>query len=293
MAPVTRARVLAIGEGLLASAIWASSFVVIKVGLTWVGPLTLAGMRYFAAFLLLLPLMALTGGTTRNLAPGQWCRLALMGLCAYPLSNGALFWALQYIPATTGAFLHSLLPLAAMPLAVLWVREAPGRLQVAGLSIALVGSGLFFSPGLEAGHPLAMTAAGLSVLAFAVFAVLSRQAASAGWVALLPLTAIPLGFGGGMLLLMAWLLERATTPSPEAWAAALWLALVNTALAYLLYNHSLRTLTALESSILLGMSPLGTALLANLLLGERLTGLQVIGLVIAMGGVALVQWRRP
>ncbi|OGK84827.1 MAG: hypothetical protein A2X52_06815 [Candidatus Rokubacteria bacterium GWC2_70_16] len=81
---------------------------IIKVGLAHMPPLTLAGLRYFAAFLLLLPAMALNGGLARNPAPGHWWQLFLMGLCAYPLSNGALFWGLQYVPATTGAFLFSL-----------------------------------------------------------------------------------------------------------------------------------------------------------------------------------------
>jgi len=284
-------RLLAIGEALLVSAIWASSFVIIKVGLAHMAPLTLAGVRYFAAFLLLLPAMALNGGLTRNPAPGHWCRLFLMGLCAYPLSNGALFWGLQYVPATTGAFLFSLLPLPGLFLALVWLREVPTRLQVVGLAVTLAGSALFFSPGLSAGDPLALAVISLGVLAFAVFVVLSRGLARAGHVPTVPLTALPLGFGGGLLLLVALPLERPASPSLEGWGAVLWLAVVNTALAYVLYNHCIRILTALESNVLLSLSPLGTALLAGLFLGEQLAALQVIGLVVAVLGVLLVQWK--
>ncbi|MFQ5830982.1 MAG: DMT family transporter [Candidatus Methylomirabilia bacterium] len=284
-------RLLAIAQGLLVSGIWASSFVIIKIGLAHVAPLTLAGMRYFTAFLLLLPWMALNAGFTRNPAPGQWRRLFLMGLCAYPLSNGALFWGLQYVPATTGAFLFSLLPLPSLLLALVWLREVPTRLQVVGLTVALAGSALFFSPGLSVGDPLALGVISLGVLAFGVFVVLGRALARAGQVSTLPLTALPLGFGGGLLLLVALPLERAASPSLEGWAAVLWLAVVNTALAYFLYNRCLRTLTVLESNVLLSLSPLGTALLASLLLGERVVALQVIGLVVAILGVLLVQWR--
>jgi drug/metabolite transporter (DMT)-like permease len=277
--------------GLLVSLIWASSFVIIKVGLAHTGPLTLAGLRYFSAFLLLLPLLALNRGLTRNPAPGQWARLFLMGLFAYPLSNGALFWGLQYVPATTGAFLHSLLPLPTLFLAVLWLREVPSGFQVAGLVVALAGSSLFFSPGLGAGDPLAIVVVLLGVLAFAVFTVLSRGVLMAGRVATLPLTALPLGFGGGLLLLAALPLEG-TPPSLAGWMAVLWLAVVNTALAYGLYNWSLRTLTALESNVLLSLSPLATALLSSLFLSEGVTALQVIGLLVAMLGVLMVQRRR-
>ena len=284
-------RLLAIGEALLVSAIWASSFVIIKVGLAHMAPLTLAGVRYFAAFLLLLPAMALNGGLTRNPAPGHWWQLFLMGLCAYPLSNGALFWGLQYVPATTGAFLFSLLPLPGLFLALVWLREVPTRLQVVGLAVTLAGSALFFSPGLSAGDPRALAVISLGVLAFAVFVVLSRALARAGHVPTVPLTALPLGFGGGLLLLVALPLERPASPSLEGWVAVLWLAVVNTALAYVLYNHCIRILTALESNVLLSLSPLGTALLASLFLGEQLAALQVIGLVVAVLGVLLVQWK--
>ena len=35
--------------------IWATSFVFVRVGMDEVGPLTMAGLRYFAAFVLMLP----------------------------------------------------------------------------------------------------------------------------------------------------------------------------------------------------------------------------------------------
>lgn len=76
-------RLLAIAEGLLVGAIWASSPVIVKMGLAHMGPLTLAGMRYFAAFLVLLRLMARRGGLKSNPPPGHWTRLFLMGFCAY------------------------------------------------------------------------------------------------------------------------------------------------------------------------------------------------------------------
>jgi drug/metabolite transporter (DMT)-like permease len=276
---------------LLVSALWASSFVIIKMGLAHLGPLTLAGVRYFAAFLFLLPLMALSGTFRRNPAPGRWGRLFLMGLLAYPVSNGALFWGLQYVPATTGAFLHSLLPLPSLVLALVWLREIPIPRQLLGLAVALAGSALFFSPGLAAGDPLALVVIGLGVVAFGVFVVLSRALARERHVPTLPLTALPLGFGGGLLLAVALPLERAAPPALEGWVAVFWLALVNTAVAYFLYNHSLRTLTVLELNVLLSLSPLGTALLASLLLGERVTLPQVVGLVVAISGVLLVQRR--
>jgi drug/metabolite transporter (DMT)-like permease len=76
------------------------------------------------------------------------------------------------------------------------------------------------------------------------------------------------------------------------WGIVLWLALINTALAYILYNHSLQVLTALEINVLLNLSPLVTAGLAWFILGEHLGVAQAVGMVIVIVGVILVQWKK-
>ena len=86
-----------------------------------------------------------------------------------------------------------------------------------------------------------MVAVGL--LAFAVFSILGREAAGGRLVDTLPLTALPLGFGGGLLLLLAFSLEGVPTLPLAGWPIVLWLAVINTAFAQLFYNHSLRVLT--------------------------------------------------
>jgi drug/metabolite transporter (DMT)-like permease len=72
----------------------------------------------------------------------------------------------------------------------------------------------------------------------------------------------------------------------------LWLALMNTALVFWLYNHALRLLTAFEMSVVVNLTPLVTAAWAWLLLKETLGGLQIIGMITVIIGVGLVQWGR-
>ncbi len=290
-------RLLAIGEGLLVCIIWASSFVVVKMGLAYLRPLTLAGLRYFTAFLLLLPLMARRGGLKRDPAPGYWGRLFLIGLCAYAIGNGTLFWGLQYLPAITGSFLLTLVPIPILFLGIVRLKEIPTWWQVVGLLVTIGGGWIFFSSGMSAGEPLAVGVVGIGLLAFAVFGVLGREVAKAQQVQTVALTGIPLGFGGGLLLLLALVVEglpnsgqSLTEPGLAGWAIVLWLAAINTALAYLLYNHALQTLTALEMNALLNLSPLGTALLAALFLHEQVVPAQLIGIVVLILGVSAVQW---
>lgn len=285
-------RLLTIGEGLLTTLIWSSSFVFIKMGLVYLKPMTFAGLRYSFAFLLFLPLMVHKGRTKRNLTRTHWFQLFFMGLCAYTIGNGALFWGLKYLPATTASLLHNIIPIAVLFLGIFWLREMPKWWQALGLIAALGGSVVFFSSGVRSEEPLAMGIVCLGFLAFALFGTLSRRIAKEGSVGIIPLTAIPLGFGGGLLLFLGLLTEGIFRLSFTAWAIVLWLTVINTIVAYLLYYHSLRLLTALELHVLLNLSPLGTALFASLLLGEYLTVVQIFGMAIVVMGVSLVQWTR-
>jgi drug/metabolite transporter (DMT)-like permease len=285
-------RWLALFEGFLVAIIWASSSVLIKMGLAYMGSLTLAGVRYFLAFLLLLPLVARRGSAGGSLSLRSWVHLFLMGLGAYTVGNGTLYLGLKYIPATTGSFLLSFIPLLVLFLSILWLREAPTLWQIAGLLISLGGSWLFFSPGLSAGEPLGIGTVVVGLLGFALFSTLGREIARERQVDILVLSAFPLGFGGGLLLLLALPLEGMPGLSAAGWGIVLWLAIVNTAFAYVLYNHSLQVLTALEINMIFNLSPLGTAVISWFLLGERLALIQIVGMVVVIAGVAVVQGGR-
>ncbi len=293
MSPSTKVspRVLALFETLLVTILWASSFVLVKLALPEIGPLTTAGLRYFIAFLVLSPFLIRNRAAVRLVKPRTWLVLLLIGLCAYTIGNGAFFWGLKYLPATTTSFLMSVNPILILLAGIWWLKEVPTRLQVVGVVVCLAGSVLFFSNGLKADEPLGLLITIVGVLGFSLFGILSRTVARERQVDTLILTAVPLGFGGGILLLLAIIFEGVPQLSLRVGGILLWLAVPNTAVAYMLYNHSLRNLTALEMTVMLNLSPLGTALLAWLLLGERITLIQLVGMVVLIVGVVLVQQR--
>jgi drug/metabolite transporter (DMT)-like permease len=69
------------------------------------------------------------------------------------------------------------------------------------------------------------------------------------------------------------------------------LAIVNTAFAFWLWNKSLQALTAMESSFINNTMLIQITLLAWIFLGERLTQVGAIGLIISLVGVLLVNLR--
>jgi len=283
------ARVVAILEALLASIIWASSFVFVKLLLPDLGPLTIAGLRYFLAFLLLLPLMLRKKQVWKGLSSKDWLHLTMIGLSAYTLGNGAMFWSLKYLSATTISFLMGITPLLILFGGILFLKEIPTWLQIFGLLVTLGGNVVFFSNGLQSGEPLGIAIAGVGILAFSIFGVLGRGMARETRTSTLLLTGIPLGIGGGILLIAAVPLEGWPVFHQRSALIIVWLAVINTAAAYILYNHALRTITALEMNVFLNLSPFGTAALAWLLLEESITAIQVVGIAVATVGVTLVQ----
>ena len=284
---------VAIIEGLLVTIIWASSFVFVKMALAYMGPFTIAGLRYFLGFLILLPFMVPRLRALRGLPPRLWIRLIIIGIVAYTIANGAFYLSLRYLPAVTLSFVNSLGPLLVLFAGVVWLQEIPARLQVIGVAICLVGGALFFSPGLRGGEPLGMAIGAVGMISFVAFGILAREVARDRHIDALSRTAIPLAVGGVSLLLIAIPLEGVPTLTLNGWAIVLWLALVNTTLAYVLYHHALQELTALEMNVLLNLCPLGAALLAWLLLGETLTPVQILGMIVVIFGVTLVQQMRP
>ena len=281
---------LAVIEAVIVNLLWASTFIFVKISLREMGPLTIGGLRYFLGFLVLVPFL-LKSKKRKRISNKEWRNLAIIGISSYTLANNAMFWSLIYLPATTVSFMMGLITLLVFISGVIWLKELPNRLQFSGILLTLIGTGMFFSVGLKPGEPLGILLAGGSLICFTIFGVMGRNTARARSVDTLSLTAYPLAIGGGLSLLIAIPIEGIPHASIQTWGLIAWLAVVNTSLAYMLYNHSLQILTAFQMNVLLNLAPIGTAVLGWFLLGEQLNLLQFIGIVVVIVGASLVQVR--
>jgi drug/metabolite transporter (DMT)-like permease len=98
---------------------------------------------------------------------------------------------------------------------------------------------------------------------------------------------------GSILLLIAGVVvEPLPQLSPTNWLVVGWLAVVNGAFAFALWNHTLRTLQAVESSLINNTMLYQIAVLAWIFLDERLTPSQIAALIVAGIGVTLAQLRQ-
>jgi drug/metabolite transporter (DMT)-like permease len=281
---------LAIAEAILVNLIWATSFIIVKLALDEISPMTISGLRYFIGALILLPFMLREKGEKLTLK--LWGLLLILGIAQYTIGNGAIFWALEFLPATTVSFLMGSITIATLIGGIFWLKEIPTKIQVIGIIVALVGGTLFFAEGIEAGEKIGLVIFFIGMLGITYFTLAGRKVARAGTVTTLQLTGVPLLLGGIVTLLIAIPIEGIPSASPSTWGLVLILAAVNTALGYFLYNHALQVLTAIQMNIILSLTPVWTAIFGFFLLDERLGWMQMLAMAVVISGVVLVQVKK-
>jgi drug/metabolite transporter (DMT)-like permease len=288
-------RLTAILQALFVVFLWATSWVLIKIGLKEIPPLVFAGLRYMLAFISLLVVLLFSDAKkeVRALPKSILGRLLLLGLLFYAGTQGASFVALYYLPAVTVNLMWSFSSVFVALLGILWLSENPTLLQWAGILLAVIGAIVYFYPvTIPGGQLLGVFVALLGILANSVSAILGRNINRSGKYHPLVVTVISMGAGSVVLLSTGVLVEGFPAIDSQGWAIIIWLAIVNTAFAFTLWNLTLRTLTAMESSIINSTMMIWIPIFAVLFLGETLTTKEVIGLVAAGLGTLVVQLRR-
>lgn len=289
----TNPRLRAIFQALLVTFLWSTSWVLIKFGLQDIPALTFAGLRYFLAFLVLAPLALRAQKGNRQLTRRDWLTLAGLGLLYYTLTQGSQFLGLLYLPAINFSLLLNgtaiLVALFAIPL----LKEIPTALQWAGVGLFLVGAVIYYAPQeIQTGQMTGYLIAAVHILATSLSSIAGRGVNRSGRLRPLTVTTVSMGVGSVALLGIGLLSEPLPRLDWMSWALIGWLALVNTAFAFTLWNQTLQVLTAMESSILNNTMLIQITLLAWIFLDERFSWVQGIGLILAAVGVLLVQIRR-
>lgn len=284
--------VKAVLQALLVTFLWSTSWVFIKFGLADIPALTFAGLRYGLAFLCLLPFMLRPSQlkTLRGLAGQDWLRLAALGLIFYTLTQGAQFVGLAYLPAATVNLLLSFTTVIVTLLGIFLLAELPTRFQWGGVGLYLVGACIYFYPAaIPTSQVFGLSVVAVGILANAGSAVLGRQLNRIGQLSPLIITLVSMGIGSLALLIAGMALQGFPRLSLSNWAIIVWLAVVNTAFAFTLWNLTLRTLSAMESSLINNAMLIQIPILAWLFLGESITWREGIGLGLAGLGIVLVQ----
>jgi drug/metabolite transporter (DMT)-like permease len=185
--------------------------------------------------------------------------------------------------------LFSLTPLLVALASARVLQEPPTLAQWGGLLLASGGVLLYFFPfQLPDVAWVAISIALLGLCANAAAAVVGRQV-NRQKLPVLVVTAISMGIGALVLFGAGITVQGMRVLATSQWLLIGWLAAINTALAFTLWNRTQQTLSAVESSVINGLMLPQIALLAWLFLDEELTLRQIIGLTLVVAGTLLVQ----
>jgi drug/metabolite transporter, DME family len=213
--------------------------------------------------------------------------LAAAGVAAYQVT---FFVAVR----TTGVAVGTVVALGSAPVLtglVGWAagQGRPGRRWAAATVLAVVGLGIL---ALAAGSATPVSPVGVLLAlgagaSYALYTVGTKQALTGGDGA--ERTMASLFTGGALMLAPALvLLDVRWVATPRGLAASVWLGLVPTALAYVLFARGLRGLSAAEVSTLTLAEPLTATALGVLVLGESLPGRALVGAGLLMLGLVVL-----
>jgi drug/metabolite transporter (DMT)-like permease len=276
------------------SLLWGGSFLFAKVAVAEVHPLVLVLARVAIAAAALLLAVRMTGA---SMAVGGriWAAFFAMGLINNVIPFSLIFWGQQEIGAGLASILNAATPLFTVIVAhALTADEKATGARLAGVVIGMVGVaamvGFDALAGLDAS--IAAQAACLgAALSYAFAGVFGRRfkglppmvtacgQLSASTALMLPLAGIALG---GAVPAM---------PSATAATAILALALLSTALAYILFFRILATAGATNLLLVTFLIPVSAIALGVLLLGETLLPRHLIGMAAIGCGLALIDGR--
>jgi drug/metabolite transporter (DMT)-like permease len=276
--------------------VWATSWVLIKSGLEDLPALTFAGLRYTLAFLCLLPVAVLRRRRRPfpQLTGRDWIRLAFLGVLLYTVTQGAVFLALSLMEAVTVNLLWSFTTIAVALLAIFFLQERPTGFQWMGIALAAAGAVIYFGPtGLQGVQREGVLVSLLGMLVGAFAGILGREVNRSTRLDPVLVTTISMGVGSLLLLAVGVGTQGMPAVSPRAWVILTWLAVVNTAVAFTLWNVTLQTLSATESSIINGTMIIWIPVLAVLFLGETVSTVEFYGLAATAVGTLIVQLRHP
>lgn len=277
------------------SALWGSSFLWIKIAVSDIGPLAVVGWRLlFGAAGMSLVVAARRIGMPRE--GRTWRNLILLGLINTGLPFVLISWGEQTVDSAVASVLNSTVPLFTLILAHFALHDdriTPQR--ILGLLVGFGGVVLLMSRDLGGAEFSASLLGQLAILAAAasygvggVYARRTMRQVDPMVQAFLPMAAADLvvwslafPFEGGGII-----------PSqPLSWVALIWLGLLGSCLAYILYFHLLHRIGPTRTTTVTYLIALIGVVLGVVFLNERLDWRLAAGAVLVVSGVAVVNRR--
>jgi DME family drug/metabolite transporter len=221
----------------------------------------------------------------------DWAKAALLG-AAMAVYQLCYFWAVP----RTGVALTALFAICSAPLliaagAALWLKERPTPAARVALLLAVAGTAMLLAgPRADGAAPAGFAAGALAALgaglSYAVYAVTAKELLRR--IAPLPLTVLTFTLAAVLLTPVLVLEHGAAAQLGAGWPLLVYLGLVPTAVAYVVFSAGLRRVSATAAGITTLLEPLTATALGVLVFGERLGTVGWAGAALLLAALGLL-----
>lgn len=250
---------------------WGSSYLMMKVGLTGVGPFNLIALRFGIAFLFMTVAFH---KSYRDLTPVIFGKGIIVGIILFLLFTG-MVCGVNYTTASTAGFLTSTSVILVPILECILRRRPPAKMVV--LSTVLASIGLFLLTArdgfsLDKGAALCL----MGALFYAIYIVVQDRIAKGEDAFLISI--LQLGVASLLGLLASFLFETPTLPqSPATWGAVVYLGLICSAYGFVVQPIAQKHAAPERIGLIFSLEPVFSALLSFIFLHEVLAGINYLG----------------
>nr|WP_279588065.1 DMT family transporter [Thalassobacillus devorans] len=262
-----------------------SSFAVGKIGLNYVSPLLLVGLRFSIAG----SIMALSVYLLKRQHPKRfkaWLQMLVVGFFQTAAVMGAIFLSLRTITAGESSILTFTNPLLVVLFGTIFMGMKYRWMQWGGVAIGFLG--VFITLGASLDIQQTGTLLGMmSAVSWAIATLLMKKWGQAfdTWV----LTAYQMLFGGVILLIGSALMEQATfVVTPLSIFILIWLAIMASIVQFAIWFYLLKREDPGKVSAFLFLAPLFGVIFGWLLLNEQLHFSTLIGGSLILAGIYFV-----
>src|SRR6184192_4334050 len=272
--------------------VWSSTWLVIKIGLRDLPPISYAGIRFLIAIVVLFAVSAARVG----LLPQRvfdYLLLAFSGVLMFAVNYGLLFWGELHVSSGLAAVLQATIPIFGMLSAHLMLPDEPLRLQkLLGALLALGGVAMICERLLGFSGLMAFWG-GLGIVFGAACAAFSNVLLKARVIQLAPsmIAGWQMIFGAAPLLVTGFIVEG--NPARFHWSALslfclLYLAVIGSALTFLLLYWLLPRMTVAQLQSISLITPPGAVMLGWSLGGETFPLYSLLGAAFVLTGVWMI-----
>jgi drug/metabolite transporter (DMT)-like permease len=272
--------------------IWGSTWMAIKIGLEDLPPTSFAGLRFLLASGILGVVVAVRRPPLPRTSRAR-ALIVLTGVLVFTVNYGLLFWGEEKVSSGLAALLQASIPVFGLVFAHL---HLPGErmtpLRTAGVLLGLAGVTVVVSNQLTVEGPLALWgSAAIVVGAMAVAYGNVLVKAHLRDVDTAVLAASQMTCGVVPLLVIGWIVDG--SPSAFHWttravAALLYLTIVGSVVAFLLYYWLVKHMEVTSTMLISLVTPLFAVLLGMAVLDERFTWQTLAGGALILAGIATV-----